>query len=91
MATKGINQRIFEDESGYLLSEELLGKNLPPYTHLVPRSSDEQLDFEESGLVEARLARLQARSLPCSFLRTTAPHVSLWDGVSAVTSERGED
>ena len=60
----------------------------PP--HLVPRSSDEQLDSEESELVEAGLVRLPAESLPDSFWKMPAPRVSPAEAVSAVTSERGE-
>jgi len=42
-------------------------------------------------LAEAGLARLSAESLPDSFWKMPAPHVSLVDAVSTVASERDED
>jgi hypothetical protein len=42
-------------------------------------------------LAAAGLVRLPASSLPESFWKMPAPHISLEDAVSAVTSERDED
>jgi hypothetical protein len=42
-------------------------------------------------LAAAGLVRLPTQSLPDSFWKMPAPHVSFDDAVSAVTSERDED
>jgi hypothetical protein len=58
---------------------------------LMPPSSNEHLDLEESELAATRLARLPAEGLPDSFPEMPAPQVSFEDAVSVVTTEREED
>ena len=62
-----------------------------PIARLVPLSSVNVLEIEEMELAAAGLIRLPAKSLPDSFWKMPAPHVSFEDAVSAVTSERDED
>ena len=72
--------------------EELLVKDRNrPIARLVPLASGEDLDSEEIELAAAGLIRLPTSSLPDSFWKMQAPHVSFKDAVSAVTSERDED
>lgn len=72
--------------------EELLVKDRNrPIARLVPLDSGEDLDSEEMELAAAGLIRLPTKSLPDSFWKMPAPHVSFEDAVSAVTSERDED
>ncbi len=72
--------------------EELLVKDRNrPIARLVPLTSGEDLDSEEMELAAAGLIRLPTSSLPSSFWKMPAPHVSFADAVSAVTSERDED
>ena len=62
-----------------------------PIARLAPFASGEDLDSEEMELAAAGLVRLPTTSLPDSFWKMPAPHVSFADAVSAVTSERDED
>jgi prevent-host-death family protein len=72
--------------------EELLVKDRNrPIARLVPFAAGEDVDAEELELAAAGLIRLPTSSLPDSFWKMPAPHVSLEDAVSAVTSERDED
>jgi prevent-host-death family protein len=72
--------------------EELLVKDRNrPIARLVPLASGEDLDSEEMELAAAGLVRLPTTSLPDSFWKMPAPHVSIEDAVSAVTSERDKD
>ena len=84
-------KRIDEDESGYVAKRGPARQRSPLVTRLVPISSDEHLNLEESELVEAGFVRLPDESLPDSFWEMPAPRVSLADAISAVTSERDND
>jgi prevent-host-death family protein len=71
--------------------EELLVKDRNrPIARLVPLAAGEDLDLEEMELAAAGLVRLPTKSLPDSFWKMPAPHVSFEAAVSAVTSERDE-
>ena len=72
--------------------EELLVKDRNrPVAKLVPLSAPEDLDAQDMELAAAGLVRLPTSSIPESFWKMLAPHVSFEDAVAAVTSERDED
>jgi len=72
--------------------EELLVKDRNrPIARLVPLAAGEDLDSEEMELAAAGLIRLPTKSLPDSFWKMPAPHVSFNAAVSAITSDRDED
>jgi prevent-host-death family protein len=62
-----------------------------PIARLEPLAAGVNLDSEEMEVAAAGRVRLPNSSLPDSFWKMPAPHVSLEDAVSAVTSERDED
>ena len=72
--------------------EELLVKDRNrPVAKLVPLSAPEDLDAQDMELAAAGLVRLPTSSIPESFWKMPAPHVSFEDAVAAVTSERDEN
>ena len=72
--------------------EELLVKDRNrPVARIVPLAGGEDLTSEEMELAAAGLVRLPTSSLPDSFWKMPAPHISFEVAVSAVAPERGED
>jgi prevent-host-death family protein len=62
-----------------------------PIAKIVPLSTDDDLDAEETALVASGKMRLGEGSIPASFWTMPAPRVSLKQVLAAVEAVRDED